>query len=614
MNRREKATREDGEQWRYDYNARGEVTSGVKAKGTATNAALRTGMQFGYEYDLIGNRIEESVHTPAGLAVQDWVANEGNQVTQREIAASRWLLGRVHPEADLTVTGGGTAQREDWEFAVPVESSPAGAATWKQVTVTATREGAGENGADVEGTLEGNHWFAANPENMTYDEDGNLSSDGRWSYHWDGENRLKVMQTQPGAKAAGVPARRLEFAYDAQGRRIRKLVQSFELAEGPYTTIKDHRYIYEGWNMVAEFEVQGTPELTGAYAWGSDISGTMTGAGGVGGLVLAQKPKTGWTYAPCYDGNGNVSTYVSAASGAVRAKFDYDPYGRPIWNELAGAEELPAYRFSTKYEDVETGLLYYGYRYYSSELGRWINRDPIEEQGGTNLYGMVGNDALNKWDVLGLKEEKTIILAAGLGKHETNIFGSNNPRLLLMRQKMKEYLGYDPKGYSVGSSPITNTVYLQIQIKAAHQALAEKKQKCSVKIKVDMAFTKTAPEMKKHLSKEGDLHIVFAHGSPLPTGQTGLLMTIPGLLSPINNEEVAGLLDLSQIIPDNPKFYKNRLGVGCCYPGYLPKKAAGVEIAVVNDLPEAKTETMQINFWNKFRYAYSCLCEPVNQD
>jgi RHS repeat-associated protein len=403
MNRREKATRENGEQWRYDYNARGEVTSGVKAKGTATNAALRTGMQFGYDYDLIGNRIEESVHSPAGLAVQDWTANAGNQITQREIASSRWLLGRVHPEADLTVTDGGTAQRQDWEFAVPVESTPAGAATWKQVTVTATREGAGENGTDVEGTLEGNQWFAANPENMSYDEDGNLSSDGRWSYQWDGENRLKVMQTEPGAKTAGVPARRLEFAYDAQGRRIRKLVQSFELAEGPYTTVKDHRYIYDGWNMVAEFEVQGTPELTGAYAWGRDISGTMTGAGGVGGMVLAQKPKTGWTYAPCYDGNGNVSAYVSAASGAVRAKFDYDPYGRPIWNELAGGEELPAYRFSTKYEDVETGLLYYGYRYYAPELGRWINRDPIEEEGGVNLYGMVGNDAVNRLDRLGLE-------------------------------------------------------------------------------------------------------------------------------------------------------------------------------------------------------------------
>jgi len=47
--------------------------------------------------------------------------------------------------------------------------------------------------------------------------------------------------------------------------------------------------------------------------------------------------------------------------------------------------------------------VYYLYRFYSPQLGRWINRDPIEEAGGINLYGFVGNDPLNKIDPLGLK-------------------------------------------------------------------------------------------------------------------------------------------------------------------------------------------------------------------
>jgi RHS repeat-associated protein len=59
-------------------------------------------------------------------------------------------------------------------------------------------------------------------------------------------------------------------------------------------------------------------------------------------------------------------------------------------------------RFSSKYTDAATGLVYYGYRSYSPQLGRWISRDPIEERGGTNLYGMVGNDAVNAVDVLGM--------------------------------------------------------------------------------------------------------------------------------------------------------------------------------------------------------------------
>ena len=47
-------------------------------------------------------------------------------------------------------------------------------------------------------------------------------------------------------------------------------------------------------------------------------------------------------------------------------------------------------------------VAYYGYRYYDPQTGRWPSRDPIEEEGGVNLYGFVGNDGVNKWDVLGL--------------------------------------------------------------------------------------------------------------------------------------------------------------------------------------------------------------------
>jgi RHS repeat-associated protein len=46
-------------------------------------------------------------------------------------------------------------------------------------------------------------------------------------------------------------------------------------------------------------------------------------------------------------------------------------------------------------------LLYYGHRYYSPSLGRFINRDAIEESGGVNLYGFCLNDPIDKWDVPG---------------------------------------------------------------------------------------------------------------------------------------------------------------------------------------------------------------------
>ncbi len=55
-------------------------------------------------------------------------------------------------------------------------------------------------------------------------------------------------------------------------------------------------------------------------------------------------------------------------------------------------------------------VVYYGHRYYSPSLGRFINRDPIEEQGGINLYSFVGNNPVNAWDYLGMYDEHQRIL------------------------------------------------------------------------------------------------------------------------------------------------------------------------------------------------------------
>ncbi|TAE89542.1 MAG: hypothetical protein EAZ81_12830, partial [Verrucomicrobia bacterium] len=67
------------------------------------------------------------------------------------------------------------------------------------------------------------------------------------------------------------------------------------------------------------------------------------------------------------------------------------------------------YRFSTKPLENTTGLYYYGYRYYHPQTGRWINRDPIEEEGGLNLYGFVGNDGVNRLDLMGLETYPELI-------------------------------------------------------------------------------------------------------------------------------------------------------------------------------------------------------------
>ena len=109
---------------------------------------------------------------------------------------------------------------------------------------------------------------------------------------------------------------------------------------------------------------------------------------------------TSATFYPTYDGNGNVSEYVNQ-SGTKAAHFEYDPFGNLTVDSEGNAEDFP-YRFSTKPQDLTTGLYYYGYRYYDPLTGRWPSRDPIEERGGINLYAFVGNDGINKWDLLGM--------------------------------------------------------------------------------------------------------------------------------------------------------------------------------------------------------------------
>lgn len=101
------------------------------------------------------------------------------------------------------------------------------------------------------------------------------------------------------------------------------------------------------------------------------------------------------------DGNGNVSELVAANGGGVAAHYEYDAFGNTVLSSGSLASEN-CYRFSTKDRDDETGLYYYGYRYYDAGVGRWTQRDPIGERGGVNLYVNSENTLVNHYDSLGL--------------------------------------------------------------------------------------------------------------------------------------------------------------------------------------------------------------------
>jgi RHS repeat-associated protein len=204
------------------------------------------------------------------------------------------------------------------------------------------------------------------------------------TFTWDAENRLTEVRNSGGTVIA-------TYAYDFQSRRIRKTVAGGE----------DVAFFYDGWNCIAEYQI-GTSVPLARYTWGQDLSGSMQGAGGVGGLLIVTKSST--SYYPTFDGNGNVSEYLNS-SGAGVVHFEYDAFGNVV-NFTESSSGLAAtfrHRFSTKPQDTETGLLYYGYRFYDPVTGRWPSRDPIGERGVVNLYGFVGNDGINVTDYLGLE-------------------------------------------------------------------------------------------------------------------------------------------------------------------------------------------------------------------
>ena len=100
------------------------------------------------------------------------------------------------------------------------------------------------------------------------------------------------------------------------------------------------------------------------------------------------------------DHNGNVQHLFDANTKEIIASYEYSPFGVPI--KETGDVELCKFRTQTKYYDVESGLLYYGMRYYDPRSGKWLSRDPLGEAGGLNMFAWCRNDGVNKYDYLGM--------------------------------------------------------------------------------------------------------------------------------------------------------------------------------------------------------------------
>ena len=286
------------------------------------------------------------------------------------------------------------------------------------------------------------------PSAPSYDADGNLTNGplpldpGTAStLVWDAENRLISVTVNTVTTT---------YSYDAQSRRASKQVDN---APAIY-------YLYDGWNMIADYTIDDSSSLIqNSYSWGMDLSGSMQGAGGVGGLLAVTDHGSESTahFFPTYDGNGNVSEYLDA-SGIMQAHYEYDPFGNTTVSTGNKATDF-FHRFSTKPLDAETGLYYYGYRYYDPVTGRWPSRDPIGERGGVNLYGFVGNNSLFWYDFLG-REPKGITLGVFDSNLETERVGADDAQPGKSHKELGE-LHANAYGGEDGTSGVANAEELQ---------------------------------------------------------------------------------------------------------------------------------------------------------
>jgi len=393
-NQRTKDTLADGSYWVYGYDSLGQVTNACKFFSDGTPVA---GQLFDYTFDTIGNRTQTLAGgdaTGGGLRLANYSANNLNQITSRDVIGRVDILGASILTNVVTVNGQ-TAYRKQEYYRQQLAVNNSAGALWTNIIIS--------GGQNVTGSV----YVAQEPESFKYDADGNLTNDGRWAYTWDGENRLVAMTTN---NLVGPPYH-LTFSYDFQGRRIQKTAMTNGV------TIASYNFLYDGWNLVAELNQSDL--LARSYVWGTDLSGTSQGASGVGGLL--EVTYHGSSVTNCFlafDGNGNVAALINAADGTVAANYEYAAFGEPIRITGAMAKNNP-FRFSTKYDDDESDLLYYGYRYYKPSTGTWPNRDPLNESGfrlisnsprkplhwneGQSLYCFLANQTISSTDFLGLR-------------------------------------------------------------------------------------------------------------------------------------------------------------------------------------------------------------------
>jgi len=356
----------------YTYDNIGQLrTAKGKESGAVTN---RLHEQMGYAYDAASNLKQRTNNA----LMQTVNVNSLNELSTVSRSGTLTVAGTTTSAATNVSVNSLTATRyADYTFAKDGFGLTDGTNTFTAIA------------QDNYGRVDTNtvSVFLPVTNSYSYDQNGNLTSDGRRGFDYDDENQLvRIVESN---------AWKSEFTYD--GRMRRRIETNFVWQGGAWIPTNVVRYVYDGNLPIQHRDSNNVPVLT--LTRGLDFSLTLQGSGGIGGLLAMTEASGSHSYYHA-DGNGNVTCLVNT-NQLIVARYLFDPFGNTL--SISGPKAfVNRYRFSSKPIHELSGNYDFLRRWYAPELQRWPNHDPLGELYDINLYRFVYNSPLNYLDVNGL--------------------------------------------------------------------------------------------------------------------------------------------------------------------------------------------------------------------
>ena len=233
-----------------------------------------------------------------------------------------------------------------------------------------------------------NQLLSESSSTYNYDKNGNLieilNGEDSLTFQYDALDRLVGVEK--------TNSFRIEMLYDSTHRRLLK--RTFSWIDGAWQLQAESRFLYLGNREVGSFDAQNNPQefrILGRGK-GAEIGATV-------GIEM-----DGSTFCPVHDHRGNIVTLVDVSSKSCYETYRFSAFGEESLFNSEGPSSAARnpWRFAGKRTDPETGFVFFGQRYYSPCVGRFVTPDPVGFSDGPNLYAYVHNSPLVLVDPYGL--------------------------------------------------------------------------------------------------------------------------------------------------------------------------------------------------------------------